>query len=41
MLITTRGSSLDDMTEKSVVEIDIDKSSSLDGIASSENIVHK
>ena len=41
MLITTSGSSLDDMTEKSVVEIDIDKSSSLDSIASSETIVHR
>jgi L-fuculose-phosphate aldolase len=41
MLITTGGSYLDDITEKNVVEIDIDKSSSLDSIASSETIVHR
>ncbi len=41
MLITTSGSSLDDITGKNVVEIDIDKSSSLESIASSETIVHR
>lgn len=41
MLITKSGSSLDEITEKSIVELDIDKTSSLDDIASSETIVHR
>lgn len=41
MLITLKGSSLDNVTEKSAVELDIIKTSSLDGTASSETIVHR
>ncbi len=41
MLITRSGSSLDEITEKSVVEVDIDKPSSLDSVASSEVAVHR
>ncbi len=41
MLITRTGFALDEITEDSIVEIDIDKSSSFDIIASSESIVHR
>jgi L-fuculose-phosphate aldolase len=41
MLITKSGSSLDEISGKSVVEVDIDKPSSLDDIASSEVAVHR
>ena len=41
MLITRSGTPLDEITEKSVVEVDIDKPSSLDKIASSEVAVHR
>lgn len=41
MLITRSGSPLDGITEKSVVEVDIDKPSNLDTIASSEVAVHR
>lgn len=41
LLITTGGSSLDNITEKSVVEIDIHEPSNLDSVASSETIVHR
>lgn len=41
MLITKSGSSLDEITEKSIVDVDIDKPSRLDDIASSETIVHR
>lgn len=41
MLITRSGFSLDEITEKSVVEVDIHKPSSLDAIASSESPVHR
>jgi len=41
MLITRSGIALDEINEKSVVEIDLDTPSSLDTIASSETIVHR
>lgn len=41
MLITRSGSGLDEITGESVVEVDIDKPSSLDSVASSEAIVHR
>ncbi len=41
MLITRKDSALDGIDENSVVEVDIDKPSSLDAIASSESIVHR
>jgi len=41
MLITKRGVALDAINKDSVVEIDIDKPSYLDNIASSEIIVHR
>ncbi len=41
MLITRSGSALDEITRKSVVELDINEPSSLDSIASSETIVHR
>ncbi|KCZ72644.1 ribulose-5-phosphate 4-epimerase-like epimerase or aldolase [Candidatus Methanoperedens nitroreducens] len=41
MLITRTGFALDEIDENSVVEVDIDKPSSLDIIASSESIVHR
>ncbi len=41
MLITRTGCALDGIDENSVVEVDIDKPSSLDTIASSESIVHR
>lgn len=41
MLITRTGSALDEIDENSVVEVDIDKPSSIDAIASSESIVHR
>jgi L-fuculose-phosphate aldolase len=41
MLITKSGSPLDEISGKSVVEVDIDKPSSLDNIASSEVAVHR
>jgi L-fuculose-phosphate aldolase len=41
MLITRTGSALDGIDENSVVEVDIDKPSRLDAIASSESIVHR
>ncbi len=41
MLITRKGSALDEITEESVVEVGIDRSSSLDSIASSESPVHR
>lgn len=41
MLITKSGFALDEITRKSVVEVDIDKPSSLDSIASSETVVHR
>lgn len=41
MLITRSGSALDDIGEDSVVEIDIDRTSGMDMIASSEAIVHR
>ncbi len=41
MLITKTGSALDGINESSVVEVDIDKPSGLDAIASSESIVHR
>ncbi len=41
MLITRSGFALDEINENSVVEVDIDKPSSFDVIASSETIVHR
>ncbi len=41
MLITRSGFALDEITGKSVIEVDIDKPSGLDSIASSETIVHR
>ncbi|MBU4373104.1 MAG: aldolase [Euryarchaeota archaeon] len=41
MLITKSGSPLDEINEDSVVEVDIDKPSSLDSIASSESPIHR
>jgi len=41
MLITKSGAPLDEINENSVVEVDIDKPGSFDGIASSETIVHR
>jgi len=41
MLITRSGFPLDEITGNSVVEVDIDKPSSFDIIASSESIVHR
>jgi len=41
MLITKSGCALDEITENSVVEVDIDKPSSLDSIASSESPIHR
>ncbi len=41
MLITKSGSTLDEITETSVVELDIDRPSSFDSTASSETIVHR
>ena len=41
MLITKTGSSLDGIDENSVVEVDIDKPSGIDAIASTESIVHR
>jgi L-fuculose-phosphate aldolase len=41
MLITRSGSSLDEITENNVVEVDIRDTSSLDIIASSETVVHR
>jgi L-fuculose-phosphate aldolase len=41
MLITRTGCALDGIDENSVVEVDIDKISNLDAIASSESIVHR
>ncbi len=41
MLITRTGCALDGIDKNRVVEVDIDKTSSLDAIASSESIVHR
>ena len=41
MLITKSGVHLDEINEKSIMEIDIDKPTSVDNIASSETIVHR
>jgi L-fuculose-phosphate aldolase len=41
MLITRSGAALDEITENSVVEVDIQDTSSLDIIASSETVVHR
>ncbi len=41
MLITRSGAPLDEITENSVVEVDIDKPSSLDSVASSESPIHR
>ncbi|RXA21321.1 aldolase [Methanosarcina sp. MSH10X1] len=41
MLITRTGTALDEVTENSVVEVDIQDTSSLDIIASSEAVVHR
>jgi L-fuculose-phosphate aldolase len=41
MLITKSGSALDEITENSVVEVNIEMPSSLDSIASSETVVHR
>ncbi|MCZ7400991.1 MAG: aldolase [Candidatus Methanoperedens sp.] len=41
MLITKRGIALDEIYKEGVVELDIEKSSYLDRIASSETIVHR
>lgn len=41
MLITRTGAALDEITENSVVEVDIQDTSSLDIIASSEAVVHR
>jgi len=41
MLITKRGFALDEINMDSVVELDVDKPSSLDNIASSETVVHR
>lgn len=41
MLITRSGSALDEITENSVVEVELEGTSGLDLIASSETIVHR
>ncbi|HEY9245764.1 MAG TPA: aldolase, partial [Candidatus Methanoperedens sp.] len=41
MLITRSGFALDEINEDSVIEVEIDKPSSLDIIASSESLVHR
>ncbi len=41
MLITRSGFAIDEINDDSVVEVDIDKPSSLDMIASSEAVVHR
>lgn len=41
MLITRSGAALDEVTENSVVEVDIQDTSSMDIIASSETVVHR
>jgi L-fuculose-phosphate aldolase len=41
MLITKSGCALDEITENSVVEVDIDKPSSPDSIASTESPIHR
>lgn len=41
ILITRKGVQLDDINMNSIVEIDIDRSSESDSIASSESIVHR
>ncbi|HEX7575464.1 MAG TPA: class II aldolase/adducin family protein, partial [Candidatus Methanoperedens sp.] len=41
MLITKSGFALDEINKDSVVELDIEKPSDLDNIASSETIVHR
>ncbi|MDR7664549.1 aldolase [Methanosarcina sp. Z-7115] len=41
MLITRTGAALDEITENSVIEVDIQDTSSLDIIASSETVVHR
>lgn len=41
MIITTSGAKLDEITGISVVELDIDRRSEVDDIASSETIVHR
>jgi len=41
MLITKTGAALDEITENSVVEVDILDTSSMDIIASSETVVHR
>lgn len=41
MLITKSGTPLDEISEEGVVEVEIDKPSSLDGVASSETPVHR
>ncbi|HJH32791.1 MAG TPA: aldolase [Methanosarcinaceae archaeon] len=41
MLITRSGSALDELTENSVVEVEVEGTSGLDLIASSETIVHR
>jgi L-fuculose-phosphate aldolase len=41
MLITRTGAALDEVTENSVVEVDIQDTSSMDIIASSETVVHR
>jgi len=41
MLITRSGAALDEITRESVVELDIDKPSSLDAVASKESPVHR
>lgn len=41
MVITRSGSALDEISEDSVVEVEIEETSSLDLIASSESVVHR
>ena len=41
MLITRSGAALDEITENSVVEVDIQDTSSMDIVASSETVVHR
>lgn len=41
IIITRTGAALDEITENSVVEVDIEGTSSLDIIASSETVVHR
>lgn len=41
MLITRTGAGLDEITEDNVVEVDIEDTSSMDIIASSEAVVHR